>query len=430
MVSNQVLGARLGAGLLTLSLTLTGCAMFHHSKPAAAESPPPAPAASTSPAAETAAAPDMTATEAAISNASAQAPAPARAPATAESPREGVPASMVNPSAPKTYVVKKGDTLWGIASMFLKDPWLWPEVWIINPRVPNPHLIYPGDTLELGYGRGGAPQVMVTEAGVARLESTKLDPRLRSTGLDQAIPTIPYSAIQAFLSHPRLLTREQMKAAPYVLAFRDLHQMGGAGIEVYVQNLNGAQNSRYAVMHVGDELRDPDDNSVLGYLGVYTGTALIERPGSPAKVILTDTALETVAGDRLVEANEEATPINFTLRAPSSDVHGRIIAVINGVDLIGQWEVVAINRGRKHGLEAGNVLAVDSAGDTVPDLYHGGGTISSMGGGTFSSFAPKVKLPDERSGTLLVFKVYDRMSYGLIVGASDTIHRYDVVRNP
>jgi len=145
----------------------------------------------------------------------------------------------VNPSAPKTYVVKKGDTLWGIASMFLKDPWLWPEVWIINPRVPNPHLIYPGDTLELGYGRGGAPQVMVTEAGVARLESTKLDPRLRSTSLDQAIPTIPYSAIQAFLSHPRLLTREQMKTAPYVLAFRDLHQMGGAGIESQVARAAG-----------------------------------------------------------------------------------------------------------------------------------------------------------------------------------------------
>src|SRR5215472_1240552 len=429
MVSNQVLGARLGAGLLTLSLTLSGCALFHHSKPAAAESPAPAAAASTSPAAETSAAPDMTATEAAVSNASAQAPAPARAPATAESPKEGVPASMVNPNAPKTYVVKKGDTLWGIASMFLKDPWLWPEVWIINPRIPNPHLIYPGDTLELGYGAGGAPQVTVAEAGAARLESTKLDPRLRSTALDQAIPTIPYSAIQGFLSHPRLLTRDQMKTAPYVLAFRDMHQVGGSGIEVYVQNLNAEQNSRFAVMHVGDELRDPDDNSVLGYLGVYTGTALVERPGSPAKALLTEPAIETVAGDRLVTANEEATPVNFTLRAPSSDVHGRIIAVINGVDLIGQWEVVAINRGRKQGLEAGNVLAVDSAGETVRDLYRSG-SISSMGGGTFSSLAPRVKLPDERSGTLLVFKVYDRMSYGLIVGASDTIHRNDVVRNP
>jgi LysM repeat protein len=426
MVSNQVLGARLGAGLLTLSLTLSGCALFKHSKPAAPESSAPAPAASTSAPAETAPAPDLTATEAAIASSGAEAPAPAAA----ASPAMGVPASMVNPSAPKSYVVKKGDTLWGIASMFLKDPWLWPEVWIINPHVPNPHLIYPGDTLALAYGANGSPQVTVAEAGAARLESVKLDPRLRSTALDAAIPTIPYSAIQGFLSHPRLLTRDQIKTAPYVLAFRDMHQVGGSGIEVYVANLNAEQNARYAVMRVGDELRDPDDNALLGYEGVYTATALVERPGHPAKALLTEPAMETVAGDRLVTATEEATPVNFTLRAPSSDVRGRIIAVVGGTDLIGQFEVVAINRGKNQGLEAGNVLAVDSAGDTVRDLYAGGHDINSMGSGINTAFAPRVKLPDERSGTALVFKVYDRMSYALIVGASDTIHVRDIVRNP
>jgi hypothetical protein len=374
--------------------------------------------------AETAAAPEQTATEAAIAAAGAEAPAPAAA---AAAP---VPASVVNPNAPKSYVVKKGDTLWGIANMFLKDPWLWPEVWIINPRIPNPHLIYPGDTLALGYGANGSPQVSVAQAGAARLDSVKLDPRLRSTALDQAIPTIPYSAIQAFLSHPRLLTRDQIRTAPYVLAFRDMHQVGGSGIEIYVANLSAEQNARYAVMRVRGELRDPDDNALLGYQGVYTATALVERPGNPAKALLTDTAMETVAGDRLVTDSDEATPVNFALRAPAGDVHGRIIAVVSGTDLIGQFAVVAINRGRSHGLEAGNVLAVDSAGDTVRDLYRGGRDISSMGGGIGTAFAPRVKLPDERSGTALVFKVYDRMSYALIVGASDTIHVRDVVRNP
>jgi hypothetical protein len=314
--------------------------------------------------------------------------------------------------------------------MFLKDPWLWPEVWIINPQIPNPHLIYPGDTLALAYGANGSPQVSVAQAGAERLDAVRLDPRLRSSGLDAAIPTIPYSAIQGFLSHPRLLTREQIKTAPYVLAFRDMHQVGGTGIEIYVANLNAEQNARYAVMRVGDELRDPDDNALLGYEGVYTATALVERPGNPAKALLTEPAIETVAGDRLVTANEEASPVNFTLRAPGSDIHGRIIAVIGGTDLIGQFAVVAINRGKRHGLEAGNVLAVDSAGEVVRDLYRGGRDINSMGGGIGTSFAPKVKLPDERSGTALVFKVYDRMSYALIVGASNTIHVRDVVRNP
>ena len=149
----------------------------------------------------------------------------------------------------------------------------------------------------------------------------------------------------------------------------------------------------------------------------------------PAKALLIDPALETVAGDRLVTAAEEATPVNFQLTAPTSDVHGRIISIVNGTDLAGQFEVVAINRGKRHGLAPGNVLAIDSAGDVVTDLYRGGATrgdkIPSR-----SSFAPTVQLPDERSGTLLVFKVFDRMSYGLIVGASDTIHVRDVVRNP
>ncbi|HEY2274247.1 MAG TPA: LysM domain-containing protein [Steroidobacteraceae bacterium] len=430
MVSNQVLEARIAAGLLALSLMLTGCGHFpfRHSGSTAPQGAAAATAAGTSAeAAQSAPASDMTATEAAIAAAGpdAQAPVPLAAP-----PQATVPANIVKSTAPKSYVVKKGDTLWGIASMFLKDPWLWPEVWIINPHVPNPHLIYPGDTLELAFGANGSPQITVAEAGAARLDSVRLDPRLRSNALDQAIPTIPYSAIQAFLSHPRLLTRDQIKTAPYVLAFRDTHQVGGSGIEVYVANLNADQNARYAVMRVGDELRDPDDNALLGYEGIYTATALVERAGSPAKALLTESALETVAGDRLVTANDEATPVNFTLRAPSSDVHGRIIAVVGGTDLIGQFEVIAINRGKDHGLAAGNVLAVDSAGGTVRDLYRGGRSISTMGTGIGTSFAPLVQLPDERSGTALVFRVYDRMSYALILGASDTIHVRDVVRNP
>lgn len=428
MVSNQVLGARLASGVLTLSLTLSGCALFHHhsAKSADQAAAPAAPAAAVStPAAETAAAPDMTATEAAIAGSGSQ-PQAAAAPAPAA---PVVPASAVNPSAPKSYVVKHGDTLWGIASMFLKDPWLWPEVWIINPQVPNPHLIYPGDTLALAYGANGSPQVTVAQAGAERLDAVRLDPRLRSTALDAAIPTIPYSSIQGFLSHPTVLDRDQIKTAPYVVAFRDMHQVGGSGIEVYVSNLTAEQNARYAVMHVGDELRDPDDNALLGYEGVYTATALVERPGAPAKALLIDPAMETEAGDRLVTAADEATPVNFALRAPSSDVHGRIIAIVGGTDLAGQFAVVAINRGKRQGLEPGNVLAIDSAGDVVTDLYAKG---ASRGAAipSRSSFAPKVKLPDERTGTLLVFKVFDRMSYGLIVGASDTVHVRDAVRSP
>jgi LysM repeat protein len=407
MVSNQLVAARLAAGLVVVSIAAAGCAHMH--QPAASAQPV---AEAAAPAAQTAPAPEMTATEAAIASTGNEA-RPAAAPA--EAP-------VVNPSAPKHYVVKKGDTLWGIASMYLRDPWLWPEVWIINPQIPNPHLIYPGDKLLLAYSADGRPQVSVEEAGVVRL-----DPWLRSEPLENSIPTIPYAAIQGFLSHPTVVTREEIHRAPYVVAIRDMHEVAGAGLEVYVSNLEAQQNARFNIVHVEEPLRDPDDNALLGYEGVYTATALIERPGRPAKAALIDTARETVRGDRLVSADEE-TPVNFELRAPSGDIHGHIIAVIGGTDLIGQFQVVAINRGKRHGLVPGTMLAIDSAGETVRDLYRDGAT--GQGTSIDRSFSPKVTLPDERVGTLLVFKVFDRVSYGLVVGASDIIDRGAVVRNP
>ena len=414
MVSNQVLGARLAAGLLILSVTVCGCSHLRHTE---AGAPAPAPvAAPPAPARAVPAEPEMTATEAAISAAGASAAPPAAPPADTR--------GMVNPTAPKHYTVKHGDTLWGIASMYLRDPWLWPEVWIINPQIPNPHLIYPGDTLALAYGADGRPQVSLEQAGAVRL-----DPRLRSAALESAIPTIPYSAIAAFLSRPTVMTTDEIRNAPYVLAFRDRHEIAGSGIEVYVRNLSAGENARFAIVHVAGPLRDPDDGKVVGYEGIYTATALVQRAGNPAKALLIDPARETLRGDRLLAADASETPITFVLRAPASEVHGRIIDVVGGTDLAGQYAVVVINRGKRHGLEPGNVLAIDQAGDVVRDLYRGGqriGSTSALG----SSFAPKVRLPDERSGTLLVFKVFDRVSFGLIVGASDTIHTADVVRNP
>src|SRR6202050_141899 len=196
MVSNQLLGARVAAALAVLVVAVSGCSHLH-----GAGEPAAAPASTAAPPATATAAPDMTATEGAI--AAAGTPAATR---TAEASASVGP--VVNPTAPKQYTVKRGDTLWGIASMFLRDPWLWPEVWIINPQVPNPHLIYPGYTLALAYGADGRPQVSVEQAGAVRL-----DPRLRSQALENAIPSIPYAAIAAFLSRAAVMAPGEIRAA-------------------------------------------------------------------------------------------------------------------------------------------------------------------------------------------------------------------------
>jgi LysM repeat protein len=408
--------------LLSLCVALSGCAHHraHDSKPAAAKvASSEGAAASASPAPE-----QVTASEAAPGTAEATASTDTGSSASAGGDTSGAPIPVANPTAPMHYTVKKGDTLWGIATMYLKDPWLWPEVWVINPQVPNPHLIYPGDKLALAYGAGGRMEVRLEQAGL-----TRLDPRLRSDPLQSAIPTIPYSAIASFLSRPTLMSSDEVRHAPYVLAFRDMHQVAGNDIEVYIRNLQAAENSRFAVMHIGTELRDPDDGKVLGYEGIYTGTALVKRSGEPAKAVLIDPARETLAGDRLMSSDNEV-PVNFTPSVPTSQVHGNIIDVVGGTDLVGQFYVVAINRGKRHGIEPGTVLAVDQAGEVVRDLYAGGRSITNSMNGFNSTFVPRVKLPDERAGTMLVFKVYDRMSYALIVGASNTIHIGAPVHNP
>ncbi len=413
MVSNQVLGVRLAAGCLIVGVVLGGCA---HTPPADEGSSAPAPVASGN--ATTAPGPaPMTATEAALAAGSNSAPeAAAAAPATDTR-------DMVKPGAPKEYIVKRGDTLWGIASMYLKDPWLWPEVWIINPQVPNPHLIYPGDKLALAYGANGMPQVRLVESGAVRL-----DPRLRSEALESAIPTIPYSAIEAFLSRPAVMTSDQISHAPYVLAFRAMHQIAGSGNEVYIKNLSAAENARYAVVHIEGPLVDPDDGKVVGYQATYTATALVQRSGDPAKAMLIDPARETVTGDKLLSSEATETPLTFAPRPPAGKVHGQIIDVVGGTNFAGQYEVVVINRGKSQGIEPGNVLAIDQKGDTTRDL---GKYNREFGDGSVpTSFAPMLQLPSERIGTMLVFKVYDRLSYGLIVGSTDSVYLGDYVRNP
>ncbi len=409
MVSNQTLGPRFAVGLLALLVSVAGCSSSGSRK---ADNNAVSSTSATAPAETTAAPDELTATEAATSGLPATPVESAPAPAATS--------SLINPNAPKSYTVKRGDTLWGIASMFLRDPWLWPEVWYINPKVANPHLIYPGDVLALAYGNDGSPQIRLEQGGPARL-----DPRLRSSPLDGAVPTIPYGAISAFLSRPTVVTADQIKSAPYVLAFREEHIIGGSGHEIYVRDLKAGQNDRFTVIHVGDELRDPDDGKVVGYQGIYTATALVSQPGNPAKALLTDTERETLTGDKLL-ATDTDVPLNFILRAPRNDVRGRIISVIDGTQLIGQYQVVVINRGKRHGVDAGYVLAVDTAGQIVTDRDSGKGWSHLFG----TSFDPKVKLPDERGGTILVFKSFDRVSYALVVGASNVLHVNDVVRNP
>jgi hypothetical protein len=332
-------------------------------------------------------------------------------------------ASVVSPTAPKSYVVKRGDTLWGIANLFLKSPWLWPEIWYVNPQIGNPHRIYPGDTVRLANGADGRTQVQIVR-GAAGNNAAALHPLLRSAPLEGPIATIPYSVIAAFLSRPGVISRDEVRAAPYVLALRDDHVIAGTGNELYVKKLRGDSGARYSVMHVDEPLRDPQGGGLLGYMAIYTGTAQLTQPGATAKATLLDSARETVQGDVLVTADTGAGG-DFIPHSPAKPIDGRVIAVVDNVLLAGQFEVVALNRGTRDGIERGSVLTVEQAAESVHDdcAHINGFSTCSWGGG-------RATLPTETAGTLLVFKAAERMSYALIMRDTMPIHVGDHVRNP
>ncbi len=308
---------------------------------------------------------------------------------------------------PDRYVVQKGDTLWDIAGTFLRDPWYWPEIWYINPEIENPHLIYPGDVLALVYIEG-EPRITTVQGS-----SVRLSPQARVTPLSEAVTSVPYESVASFLSSGVVIEKDEVDDLPYLLATRGDHMLAAAGNDIYIRGTSEQPGSRFNVVNIGDPLIDPENNRLVGYQGNLIGEGTLRRAGDPATMALVKSTQEAKQGDVLVPVAVDV-PLNFFPKAPSSQIDGQIMAVVGGVTQIGQYQVVVMNRGSADGLAVGDVLTVFQKGEEVRDHVGGG----------------MVKLPDEPAGTVMVFKVYDEIGYGLVMEATTAIHIEDFVRNP
>jgi len=331
--------------------------------------------------------------------------------------------SYLKPGHPSSYSVVKGDTLWDISGVFLDKPWMWPEVWRINPQIENPHLIYPGDTISLVYidgqpaltverGDGGRTFQMSPGSGTGSTE--KLKPKIRSTPLETAIPAIDLETIQGFIVQNRVVEVGSLEATPYVVQGASERLILGAGDSLYVRGVL-ADSSAYNFVRAGPIYVDPDTDEVLGQEATYVGLGRVtSREGDISTFTVSSTRVEVQIGDRVLPTEERRVKSTFFPSAPDTQIDGQLISVFSGVTQIGQYDVVVINRGIREGLEIGNVLAIYKRGARARDRIAN----------------EIIELPSERAGLLMVFRVFEKMSYGLVMSADRPLRVDDLVHNP
>jgi hypothetical protein len=318
----------------------------------------------------------------------------------------------LKPDAPERYTVVPGDTLWSIAQRYTDSPWRWNELWDLNKdQIKNPHRIYPGNVIVLDRSRS---QLAVTD-------TVRLSPRVRAEATAKAaVPSIPPAVIEPFLIRPLVIEADGLDKAPIIVATEGGRVVIGAGNRAFVKGTGGAKDGSWFVYRKGKALVDPDSKTTLGYEATYLGTALTVNAGEPATIELTSATQEVSAGDRLVAAGRPE-PIEYAPRAPAGKINGRVIAIYGGVGQVGEagrHSIITTNVGKAQGLEVGHVLSLHRPGASVRDAS------------TKARDAAPVKLPDERYGLAFVFRVFDRVSYALVMDVSRPVNALDFVQNP
>ena len=335
-------------------------------------------------------------------------------------------AIVYEPESPQTYIVQEGDTLWDISSIFLRDPWHWPEIWFKNPQVQNPHLIYPGDELAIIYV-GGQKRIQISRRGEdgqiiqdnsSGLTIVKISPRVRSQSIDSSIPSIPIESIRHLLERPLVLDKEEFDNAAYIISSVDSHLINSINDKLYIRKLDTSSgNGRYQIYRPNKPLLDPVTNEVLGYEALYVGETKLLLKGDPASVRVTSSIREILRQDRLVPIDLTSFERDFFPKPPATQVNGQIVSMLDAISQIGQYQTIAVNLGARDGIETGNILAIKRLGEVIRDPEE-----------LEPSF--RVKLPDEKIGLAMIIRSYDKMSYALIMDADRPVNKNDYLETP
>ncbi|MCP4494140.1 MAG: LysM peptidoglycan-binding domain-containing protein [Gammaproteobacteria bacterium] len=328
--------------------------------------------------------------------------------------------------SPDDYIVQEGDTLWDISSVFLRDPWHWPEIWYKNPQVENPHLIYPGDVLAIIY-IGGQKRVhierrgedgKILSSGTTGLKIIKMSPRVRTKSIDASIPSIPIDSIRHMLERPLVMDAKELDKSAYIISSVDSHLINSINNKLYVRKLNTTTgNGRYQIYRPNRPLHDPSTGELLGYEALFVGDGKLLLGGDPASVQVTNSEREILRNDRVLPVDNTNFERDFFPKPPATDVSGRIVSLFDAISQIGQYQTLAINLGFRDGLETGNVLDIKRTGVIIPDNEEEDPTF-------------RVKLPDEKVGVAMIVRSFEKMSYALVITADQPISIEDYVESP
>lgn len=329
--------------------------------------------------------------------------------------------AQIRDDQPGIYVVKRGDTLWDIARIFLDEPWRWPDLWQVNPEIENPHLIYPGDVVRLRWV-DGEPGLVLERGEPSRTmravpgDVTRLQPRIRYEPMVSAIPSIDLEAVGPFLSSNRVVRPRQLENAPYVVQGDSGRLLTGAGDRMYVRGQDlGAVGDTFSVVRRATNLIDPDSGELLGLEAEEIGAArTTSLSGDIATMTVTSSREDIRIGDRILPMESRALDPTFFPSAPENSVSGRILKVLGGVTQVGSLSVVVLNVGQREGLKVGNVLTIRQQGALVRDRERN----------------EQIRLPSEDAGMLMVFRVFERVAYGIVLEARRPLAVLDEVVNP
>ena len=302
---------------------------------------------------------------------------------------------------PRSYTVGEDDTVWNIASQFLRRPWQWVEVWHAG------EVLYPGDVL-----------IVSEEAGQVQIKVLKVEkraPRVRVTRRGRPIPTIMPEAVRPFLTGPLLVQPSDIEEAGHVIyGVRDDIVLG-KGDQFYATGLPPSASGDYRVFRVGGVVVNPDNGEVLGTLSLELGTARLVAMANVARLELLSSYQEVTSGDLLVatDIKDEQLP-NFTPRRPKIDVTGRLLSATQGISEFARLETVVLSVGKRDRLRQGDVLEIVRAGKLMTDPFTG----------------RLVQAPGERVGYVMAYRVYEKFSHGLILECMQPAQVYDYVRRP